>query len=131
MFGKATVTLSDVTAGNGVVHAIDEVLFATPSMPTDVETSTKDDDTISIETSTKDDAILIETSTKDDAILTEMSKNDVWATRVLKKDISSILKKKKNLVDLCRDLGYTSFAAAMTLTGIDKVTQLIINRKRK
>jgi hypothetical protein len=60
-----------------------------------------------------------------------MSKNDVWATRVLKKDISSILKKKKNLVDLCRDLGYTSFAAAMTLTGIDKVTQQIINRKRK
>jgi hypothetical protein len=111
MFGKATVTLSDVTAGNGVVHAIDEVLFATPSMSTDVETSTKDDDTI-----------LIETSTKEDVILTEMSKNDVWATRVLKKDISSILKKKKNLVDLCRDLGYTSFAAAMTLTGIDKVT---------
>ena len=131
MFGKATVTLSDVTAGNGVVHAIDEVLFATPSMPTVVETSTKDDDTILIETSTKDDAILTETSTKDDVILTEMSKNDVWATRVLKKDISSILKKKKNLVDLCRDLGYTSFAAAMTLTGIDKVTQLIINRKRK
>jgi Fasciclin domain len=30
MFGKATVTLSDVTAGNGVVHAIDEVLFASP-----------------------------------------------------------------------------------------------------
>jgi hypothetical protein len=30
MFGKATVTLSDVTAGNGVVHAIDEVLFAAP-----------------------------------------------------------------------------------------------------
>ena len=131
MFGKATVTLSDVTAGNGVVHAIDEVLFATPSMSTDVETWTKDDDSILIETSTKDDAILTETSIKDDVILTEMSKNDVWATRVLKKDISSILKKKKNLVDLCRDLGYTSFAAAMTLTGIDKVTQLIINRKRK
>ncbi len=28
-FGNATVTLADVTAWNGVVHAIDEVLFDT------------------------------------------------------------------------------------------------------
>lgn len=99
MFGKATVTLSDITAGNGVVHAIDEVLFATPQM-----------------------------SNVDDNILTEMAKNDGFpATTKSTKKYNSLLSvsgdgpKRKNLVDLCRDLGFTSFAAAMTLTGLDKV----------
>ena len=101
MFGKATVTLSDITAGNGVVHAIDEVLFATPQMSTNVD---------------------------DDNILTEMAKNEGLSatTKSTKKDnsllsASSDGPKRKNLVDLCRDLGFTSFAAAMTLTGLDKV----------
>jgi transforming growth factor-beta-induced protein len=97
MFGKATVTLSDVTAGNGVVHAIDEVLFSTPQ-PSNVETSNVDD------------------------ILTEMSKFDTSKLTVSKKD-NSFRGPMKNLVDLCRDLGYTSFAAAMTLTGLDKVVR--------
>ena len=81
MFGKATVTLSDVTAGNGVVHAIDEVLFTTPptsNIGNSVE-STKSDNSINFSA------------------------------------------KKKNLVELCKDLGFTSFAAAMAMTGIDKV----------
>ena len=81
MFGKATVTLSDVTAGNGVVHAIDEVLFTTPptsNIGNSVE-STKNDNSINFSA------------------------------------------KKKNLVELCKDLGFTSFAAAMAMTGIDKV----------
>ena len=101
MFGKATVTLSDITAGNGVVHAIDEVLFATPQMSTNVD---------------------------DDNILTEMAKNEGSSakTKSTKKDNSLLSAsgdgpKRKNLVDLCRDLGFTSFAAAMTLTGLDKV----------
>ena len=81
MFGKATVTLSDVTAGNGVVHAIDEVLFTTPP-------------TSNIGNSVE--SIKIDNSIKFSA-------------------------KKKNLVELCKDLGFTSFAAAMTMTGIDKV----------
>ena len=78
MFGKATVTLSDVTAGNGVVHAIDEVLFASP------QTS--------------------------QSIKNDGNKKDNLAGP-----------KRKNLVELCKDLGFTSFAAAMALTGIDKV----------
>ena len=84
MFGKATVTLSDVTAGNGVVHAIDEVLFTTPP------TSTLENDINSVVSTKKDDSIKVSA-------------------------------KKKNLVQLCNDLGFTSFAAAMTMTGIDKV----------
>ena len=116
MFGKATVTLSDVTAGNGVVHAIDEVLFATPSMSTIGQNVFTEND----------ESILTETSKNDDTILTDSFKNDILATRVLKKD-NSFVTKKKNLVDLCRDLGYTSFAAAMTLTGIDKVNKNIPN----
>ena len=71
MFGKATVTLSDVTAGNGVVHAIDEVLFASP------QTS--------------------------QSIKNDGNKKDNLAGP-----------KRKNLVELCKDLGFTSFAAAIT-----------------
>lgn len=82
MFGKATVTLSDVTAGNGVVHAIDEVLFATPQ-------------------------------------LSQLSK-PTFKPEVNKRD-KPVEQKRKNLVELCKDLGFTSFAAAMALTGIDKV----------
>ena len=94
MFGKATVTLSDVTAGNGVVHAIDEVLFASPQTPQSTPT---------------------------------------FKTDVIKRD-KPVEPKRKNLVELCKDLGFTSFAAAMALTGIDKarfpesLTQTFVER---
>ena len=79
MFGKATVTLSDVTAGNGVVHAIDEVLFASP----------------------------------------QSWQPSTFKTDVIKRE-KPVEPKRKNLVELCKDLGFTSFAAAMALTGLDK-----------
>lgn len=83
MFGRATVTLSDVTAGNGVVHAIDEILFVNPP---------------SIEI-------------------------DMKMPRVRLGSTFSSTAPKKNLVELCKELGFTSFAAAMKLTGLDKVVK--------
>lgn len=73
-FGKGTVTLMDVTAGNGAVHAIDEVLFPTSG-------------------------------------------------RYHRHHKSSSLRKlqQQNLADLCRTLGYTSFADALKATKLDKV----------